>query len=186
MRYLFRFITLSMVVLGLSHSFAQTQKRYKKRNHKLQLNVALDLLEDGNLLSEKSIIRFDYARNFGRFEVGALLGLSPSEELGSGDLLNIPRLGLHAGVLAEVNFIENKRRVNWVPAFGIKVIYYQAVNPIFHVNPYLVSKHFISTRTSINLELEYPWPIFEGGRDLIPEGFWNGLKFNVAYAYYFH
>ena len=180
MKCFFKIMALGVAIFGISHSFAQ--KRYKQRNHKLQINANLNLLQDGDIFGEGNLVQINYARNFKVAEVGVIAGFKPEE---GASFIDIPSLGLHVGLLGEFNFLPNKRRVNWVPAFGLKVILYQDNAPEFYVNPYLVSKHFISTRTSINVELEYPIFLLEGV-EFITDRFWNGIQLRVGYAYYFH
>ena len=165
------------------------QKRlYKKRNNKVQINAGK--LHFSETMDISGNLQASYSRNFGHFEIGALLGFSDMK-LNLTDLDNVlKKSGLLAGLIIEGNFINNKRRSNWIPSGGLKIIYMasdlafdnkERDNGIY-VNPFLSSKHFISSRTSINLELEWPVKVWEWDM----EDLWRGLDFSFGYAYYFH
>ena len=167
------------------------QKRlYKKRHHKVQINAGH--LQISNEMSLTGSLVGSYSRNFGHFEIGALLGFSNVTEFNFSEIgqametLN-PRIGL----VFEGNFIKNKRRNNWIPSGGLKIIYVFNEHEFgrgsdrskgLYANLFLSSKHFISSRTSINIELEYPLKVWEWDT----EDIWKGLDPSIAYAYYFH
>ena len=180
----FIYILLAFFVFSVQAQENMQKRHYKKRNNKVQINA-------GNLMFSNEFdmsgsVYFSYARNFGHFEVGGLLGLNPDINIWNfitGESgAEFKDLGLQIGIILEGNFIKNKRRNNWIPSGGLKLIYTKRRNNEFYVNPFLSSKHFISSRTSINIELEYPLQVWEWNTDEI----WRGFGFSAAYAYYFH
>lgn len=178
----------TLFVLSLQAETMQ-KRLYKKRHNKVQINAGqLKFSNNMNIIGD---IQVSYSRNFGFFELGVLLGHSPIEL----DLTNmndlLKDLGLYAGLVFEGNFIKNKRRKNWIPSGGLKFIWMASETKFksgddrkegVYVHPFLSSKHFISSRTSINLELEYPMKVWEFDMGDL----WRGLDFSFAYAYYFH
>ncbi len=182
-----KFIYILLALFVFSVQAETMQKRlYKKRHNKVQITA-------GNLMFSNEFdmsgsVYVSYARNFGYFEVGGLLGLNPDINIWhfitgeSGE--EFKDLGLQIGIILEGNFIENKRRNNWIPSGGFKLIYTKRRDNEFYVNPFLSSKHFISSRTSINIELEYPLQVWEWGSP--GENLVQGFKILGAYAYYFH
>lgn len=185
----FIYILLALFVFSLQAEETMQKRLYKKRHNKVQINAGN--LQFNNNISISGDVLVSYSRNFGYFEVGALLGFSNIEinlfEIGDKVLEG---LGLKAGLVVEGNFIKNKRRNNWIPSGGLKFIYMASEQKFdgddreegFYINPFFSSKHFISSRTAINLELEYPLKVWEWDTEEI----WRGLDFSVAYAYYFH
>ena len=185
----FIYILLTLFVFNLQAQETMQKRLYKKRHNKVQINAGqLKFSNNMNIIGD---IQVSYSRNFGFFEIGALLGHSPIEldltDMGS----LLENLGFYAGLVFEGNFIKNKRRNNWVPSGGLKLIYMASESEFksgddrkegFYVHPFLSSKHFISSRTSINLELEYPLKVWEWDMGEL----WRGLDFSFAYAYYFH
>ena len=172
---------LCVVFLLVWSSFAEGKKRYRKRHHKVQMNGWLAFNNDFELIDNSHIL-LNYARNWGNFEAGALFGFIPENDQKVTDF-DIAHWGLSAGALAEWNFLKNKRRINWVPAIGLKILYIQQQKGLVQAIPYLVSKHFISTRTSINIELNYPLQVWEFDAS---DFYWQGFSLSVGYAYYFH
>lgn len=185
----FIYVLLALFVFSLQAEETMQKRLYKKRHNKVQINAGN--LQFNNNMDISGNIQVSYSRNFGFFEVGALLGFS-SIELNLFEPKDIMEgLGLKAGIVVEGNFIKNKRRNNWIPSGGLKLIYMAREHEFdrgderkegFYVQPFLSSKHFISSRTSINMELEYPLKVWEWDMEEI----WRGLDFSVAYAYYFH
>ena len=185
----FIYILLTFFVFSLQAQETMQKRLYKKRHNKVQINAGN--LKFNNHMSIGGNIQVSYSRNFGYFEIGALLGHSDIS-------LNLYRLenlleglGLQAGLVFEGNFIKNKRRNNWIPSGGLKVIYMAKEYRFeegdrrdagIYVHPFLSSKHFISSRTSINMELEWPIKVWEWEMSAL----WRGLDFSFAYAYYFH
>ena len=164
---------LSILLLTLSLQ-AQAKKRYKQRNHKLQTAGHLNTSADNEITGTGSV---SYAKNWGYFELGGGLNIMPNE-MGFGEFFK--KLGLELFLSGEGNFIKNKRKNNWVPGFGLQAAY-RLGNEIF-LTPYLVSKHFISYRTSINVSLGYPLKVYEWGSNW----YRNGVQIMWSYAYYFH
>jgi len=186
-------ILLALFVFSLQAQETVQKRLYKKRHNKVQINAGN--LQFNNNRSISGNILVGYSRNFGYFEAGFLLGFSNirltlfAEQ---GNILDVDNLGFKAGLVFEGNFIKNKRRNNWIPSGGLKLIYMASKHDFhrgdnrqegFYVQPFLSSKHFISSRTSINMELEWPLKVWEW-RDI--GELWRGLDFSVAYAYYFH
>jgi len=183
----FVYILLALFVFSSQAQETMQKRLYKKRHNKVQINA-------GNLQFSPSMdlsgdIDARYSRNFGYFELGVLLGFSNIKLNFS--QFEMEGLGLKLGGVVEGNFIKNKRRNNLIPSGGLKILYMFSEHDFqdsrsrekgFYVNPFLSSKHFISSRTSINMELEYPLKVWEWNT----EDLWVGLDFSVAYAYYFH
>ena len=161
------------------HAETMQKRQYRKRHHKLQINATS--LSFSKQFDANGAVDLAYAYNFGYFETGVLLGLKPEEEIELYELKNdYKKIKLSFGFNFEGNFIENKRRNNWIPSLGLKV-YYLLGNGAF-VQPYVSSKHFVSSRTSINIELAVPLQVWEW--DL--KNIYDGFHFSVGYAYYFH
>ena len=175
-------LSMCFVVLLAWSSFAEGKKRYRKRHHKVQTNAWFSW-DNEFAFNNGSHLLVNYARNWGHLEAGALMGLMPSQGQKIMDF-NIGEWGFSVGGLVEWNILKNKRRINWVPAVGLKVIYIQQETPWVHLVPYFASKHFISTRTSLNIELESPWQVWEWSSDF--NDLFQGFRFSLAYAYYFH
>ncbi|MDE0152076.1 MAG: hypothetical protein OXK80_06265 [Bdellovibrionales bacterium] len=185
----FIYILLALFVFSLQAEETMQKRLYKKRHNKVQINAGN--LAFNNNMDISGDVLVSYSRNFGYFEIGALLGFS-NIEMNLTEIDNIMEdLGLTVGLIFEGNFIKNKRRNNWIPSGGLKLVYMAREYDFnrgddrkegFYVHPFLSSKHFISSRTSINLELEYPLKVWEWETDEI----WRGLNFTFAYAYYFH
>lgn len=181
MKSLLKF-SICLTILTAWSSFAEAKKRYRKRHHKLQTNIWLSLDNEFSF-NKGSHLLVNYARNLGNLELGGLVGFIPDEGENAMDF-NIGQWGLSAGGLVEWNIFKNKRRINWVPAVGLKVIYIQTNDPLVHLVPYFASKHFISTRTSLNIEVNSPWQVWEWSSEF--QDLFQGVSFSLAYAYYFH
>ena len=186
----FIYILLALFVFSLQAQETMQKRLYKKRHNKVQINAGN--LQFSDQMDISGSIQVSYSRNFGFFEVGALLGLAGIEvNLSEMEEDLLSDLGLKAGLVFEGNFIKNKRRNNWIPSGGLKLIYMANKHNFtsgddrkkgFYAVPFFSSKHFISSRTSINMELEYPLKVWEWETEEI----WRGLDFSFAYAYYFH
>ena len=185
----FIYVLLVLFVFSLQAQETMQKRLYKKRHNKVQINAG-DLKFSNNMVIGGSA-QASYSRNFGFFEIGALLGFSDIT-ISLTKLEDVlENLGLHAGLVFEGNFIKNKRRNNWIPSGGLKLVYMARDFNFaegddreqgFYANPFVSSKHFISSRTSINLELEWPVKVWEWDTSTI----WRGVNFSFAYAYYFH
>ena len=168
-----KFVYLLAAFLLVFSSHGQTRKRYKQRNHKLQANVDVGVNPE-----VKGTLNLSYARNWGYFELGGFAeALIDDLEFSRFDMDN---LGLKIGLSFEGNFIKNKRRNNWIPSGGLKVSW-MPMSDVF-ISPYLVSKFFISSRTSLNLELAWPIQVMDRFK------LWSddGVQLLFGYAYYFH
>ena len=168
-----KWIILTIAFLFMFASHSQTRKRYKQRNHKLQTHAYLHFDKDIELSGTLGV---EYAKNWGYFELGGGLGIMP-DNLRFSDF-NLDDLGMSISIFFEGNFIKNKRKNDWIPGAGLKISYMPTVD-VF-VSPYLISKWFISYRTSLHLVLEYPMQVHQG------QEWWDGLKPSFGYAYYFH
>lgn len=174
-----KWIYIFIIAIFLFNSQAQPRKRYKQRNHKLQTNAYFHLEDDKKI---SGMLNVSYAKNWGYFEIGGLLGLNPSR-LELKKFLSTewnPELA----IFAEGNLFKNKRKQNWIPSLGLKISYMIPNNKVVYLSPYFVSKWFISYRTSLHLALEYP--IGVGWKNRLGIEWWNGVKILWGYAYYFH
>ncbi len=178
-----KLVYVILAIFSLNTFFLQAEtmqkRQYRKRHHKIQINASS--LRFGRSFDVSGLVDVGYAYNSGYFEIGGILGLNPDF-----NLWNIASeyedINVFAGLSFEGNFIRNKRRNHWIPSIGLKVygLYDRSFN-IF-VSPFLSSKHFVSSRTSINVEVSFPLKVWDWNLDDLYDGF--GLS--VGYAYYFH
>ena len=176
-----RFIFASLALLFIIEAQSETmqKRRYKKRHHKVQIGAGN--LNFSNEFDAFGDIKVNYAYNWGHFELGVLFGLSPDLNLFN-DITEFDKMGLLSGLSFEGNFIKNKRRNNWIPSGGLKVYYMLSRDSGLWTELFLSSKHFISSRTSINIELGYPLQVWEWDSSRL----FTGFNLDFAYAYYFH
>ena len=172
---------IALAVFTLSvHAETMQKRQYRKRHHKVQINSSS--LQFGKKFDVEGSVDVGYSYNFGHIEAGLVFGMKPDFNLIK-IASELDDLNLLVGLNVEANFIRNKRRNNFIPAVGVKAyaLYDGDVN--FIVAPFVSSKHFISSRTSINLELGVPLNMLEV---LNPSKLYDSMQFSMGYAYYFH
>ena len=152
--------------------------RYRQRKHRLQLEGQFSPWHQNN--ERKYFLDADvmYGYNTGYFEIGPNVGLfSP----GGGNF----NLFFNAGIWAELNFIKNTRKEEFVPAVGLKINYQleERRKHFLLLSPYLTLKFFPASRTGIVLSGYYD--IQTNFRSFFQNVF-MGLNFSLAYVHYFH
>ena len=171
---------IALAVFTLSvHAQTMQKRQYRKRHHKVQINASS--LTFSKKFDMEGVINVGYSYNFGLIEAGLIVGMQPDVsilEIAS----KLDDLNFLIGLNLEANIIRNKRRNNLIPAVGLKtyLLYDGDINIM--VSPFASTKHFISSRTSINLEFAFPLQVFEF--DL--SDLYSGFQVSVGYAYYFH
>ena len=162
------------------HAETMQKRQYRKRHHKLQINATS--LNFTKKFEASGSVDIAYAYNFGYFELGVLFGLSPDNASVFPTKFEFKKLNPTIGFNIEGNFIKNKRRNNWIPSAGLKAIYAYTGKSNIRVSPYLSSKHFVSSRTSINVEIGVPLKVYDWDLGEL----FQSVRFSVGYAYYFH